>query len=76
MKLAHSLVASFAAALLLTACATEPKEEAAAPETATAEAAAPAATPKPAPPPAEGSAAAEPLECGKASYYADKFNGR
>ncbi|MEO0718124.1 MAG: septal ring lytic transglycosylase RlpA family protein [Pseudomonadota bacterium] len=80
MKLAHSLVASFAAALLLTACATEPKDEAAAPETATAEAAAPAAAPKPAPPPAEEpaeeSAAAEPLECGKASYYADKFNGR
>ncbi|MGD1869739.1 MAG: septal ring lytic transglycosylase RlpA family protein [Neomegalonema sp.] len=76
MKLAHSLVASFAAALLLPACATEPKEDAAAPETATAEAAAPAAAQTPAPPPAEESAAAEPLECGKAAYYADKFNGR
>lgn len=57
----------------LGACAAQQTDEAPAPETQTA-AAAPEPAPEPAPAPAP--AAAEPLECGGASYYADKFVGR
>lgn len=60
--------AILAVSVALTACAAKQAEEAPAPQQQTAAAPAPAPAPEPAP--------AEPLECGQASFYADKFVGR